>query len=211
MAGMPLGGMAALEEEDEEDDDFGAGGDAEEEEDSDFAGGAASDDSDSDADSDAELIAEEGITVEAVGGKASKRGRASASAAADDEPDDEGEDELEDVAPKKSKKSRSEKAGKSSDGGKEKGKGKKRAKKDKNAPKRGLSAYMMYSNEKRNEVKEKFPDLGFTEIPKKIAEMWKGLSAEEKQPYEDMAAKDKKRYEREMEAYTANKVQAEDD
>eukprot|EP01025_Chloroclados_australasicus_P060471 TRINITY_DN7764_c0_g2_i1.p1 TRINITY_DN7764_c0_g2~~TRINITY_DN7764_c0_g2_i1.p1 ORF type:complete len:178 (-),score=36.81 TRINITY_DN7764_c0_g2_i1:202-735(-) len=136
---------------------------------------------------------------------AAKRGRA---AAATEEPDisDEPEDEVEeDAAPKGKKGAKAKPASKEAAS-----KGKKRVKKDKNAPKRPLSAYLMYSNEKRNAVKEKHPDLTFTEIPKKIAEMWKALSAAEKQPYENMAADNKKKYEKEMEKYNATKVEAED-
>ena len=63
LAGMDLGG----DDEDEEDDEFGAGG-AMAEEDGDFDAGGGSGSDSSDNDSDAELIPEEGITVEAVGG-----------------------------------------------------------------------------------------------------------------------------------------------
>lgn len=41
----------------------------------------------------------------------------------------------------------------------------------------------------------------FTKIGLKLGNVWKGLSAEERQPYLDMAAKDKARYEREMKKY----------
>ena len=63
LAGMDLGG-----DEDEEDDEFGGEGMAEEDGDFDAGGGSGSDSSDND--SDAELIPEEGISVEAVGGMA---------------------------------------------------------------------------------------------------------------------------------------------
>jgi hypothetical protein len=64
LAGMDLGGD---EDEDEEDDEFGGGG-ALAEEDGDFEAGGGSASDSSDNESDAELIDEEGITVEAVGG-----------------------------------------------------------------------------------------------------------------------------------------------
>jgi hypothetical protein len=63
LAGIELGGD---DDEDDEDDEFGAGG--EEEEDEDFAAGGGSASESSDADSDAELIPEKNISVEAVGG-----------------------------------------------------------------------------------------------------------------------------------------------
>ena len=68
LAGMDLGGD---DEEDEEDDEFGAGG-AMAEEDGDFDAGGGSGSDSSENDSDAELIPEDGITVEAVGGTPAK-------------------------------------------------------------------------------------------------------------------------------------------
>ena len=45
------------------------------------------------------------------------------------------------------------------------------------------------------------PDLKFGDITKKVSEQWKALNKEEKVPYEEMAAQDKKRYEKEKKAY----------
>jgi len=42
-----------------------------------------------------------------------------------------------------------------------------------------------------------------TDIAKIGGEQWAALSASEKKKYEDLNAKDKERYEREMKAYTA--------
>merc|ERR1711971_187611 len=50
--------------------------------------------------------------------------------------------------------------------------------------------------------KEEFPDLAFGDTQKKIAEKYKELTGDEKSKFEDMAAKDRERYEREMENYT---------
>lgn len=55
-------------------------------------------------------------------------------------------------------------------------------------PKRGPNAYMIFSNEKRGEVKAENPGLKVTEIAKVIGDMWKELSEEEKQEYKDKAA-----------------------
>ena len=60
---------------------------------------------------------------------------------------------------------------------------------------------MFFSNAKRAEVKENNPGIAFGEVGKKLGEMWKGLSADEKVPFEKLAAKDKARYEKEKEAY----------
>lgn len=92
-------------------------------------------------------------------------------------------------------------------GGKEKQK-KQRKKKDKDAPKKAMAAFMFYSNAVRNQVKEENPGIAFTEVGKKIGEMWKALSSEEKAPYEAQAEADKKRYAEEMEAYQKRKAGA---
>lgn len=57
---------------------------------------------------------------------------------------------------------------------------KKRKKKDPNKPKRGMSSFMYFANEKRAGVRDKFPGLKVTEIGKKLSEMWKELSEDEK-------------------------------
>lgn len=64
--GRSLAGIVD-EDDDDDEDEFAAGG--VDEEDEDFKGAGASSDDSSDNDSDAELIPEEGISVEAVGGK----------------------------------------------------------------------------------------------------------------------------------------------
>jgi hypothetical protein len=61
-------------------------------------------------------------------------------------------------------------------------------------PKRPLSAYMIYSTEKRPEIQAANPGLKLPDISKKIGALWKGLSASEKKPYEDKAAKCKSDY-----------------
>lgn len=48
-------------------------------------------------------------------------------------------------------------------------------KKDKNAPKRPASAYMLWFNENREQIKEGNPGIAFTDIAKKGGELWKTL------------------------------------
>lgn len=92
---------------------------------------------------------------------------------------------------------------------------KKRAKKDPNAPKKGLSAFMFFSQAMRDTIKEENPDVSFGEIGKLLGERWKALDAEGKEPYEEKARKDKARYESEKAAYDAGgkaeEVKEEDD
>lgn len=50
-------------------------------------------------------------------------------------------------------------------------------------PKREPSSYIKFANSKRAEVKEAHPGLKVTEIAKKLGEMWRGLSDDEKKAY----------------------------
>lgn len=77
-----------------------------------------------------------------------------------------------------------------------------RKKKDPNAPKRGMSAFMFYSNDVRATVKAERPDLTFLNIASEIGARWKQLNDKQKKKYEAMALKDKQRYENEKEGYT---------
>ncbi|KAJ1967963.1 Non-histone chromosomal protein 6 [Dimargaris xerosporica] len=81
---------------------------------------------------------------------------------------------------------------------------KRRAKKDPNAPKRGLSAYMFFSQDAREGVKLANPDATFGQLGKILGEKWKTMSPAERAPYEKKAELDKQRYEREKEAYNAS-------
>ena len=81
----------------------------------------------------------------------------------------------------------------------------KRAKKDKDAPKRALSAYFFYNQERRDSLKKEKPELNNKEIIKKMSEEWNALSDEKKKPYVEKAEADKKRYEAEKKAYDAKK------
>jgi len=73
--------------------------------------------------------------------------------------------------------------------------------KDPNAPKGALTAYIIFSNAKRDQVKKENPDIKFGDVAKKISALWKSVSASDKAKFEKAAAEDKKRYEREMKDY----------
>ncbi|KAH0559999.1 MAG: Non-histone chromosomal protein 6 [Trichoglossum hirsutum] len=85
---------------------------------------------------------------------------------------------------------------------KARGEGKK--KKDPNAPKRGLSAYMFFANEQRENVRDENPGITFGQVGKVLGERWKALNEKQRAPYEAKAAADKKRYEEAKEKYNAN-------
>ncbi|TYZ68758.1 hypothetical protein PybrP1_007005 [[Pythium] brassicae (nom. inval.)] len=78
---------------------------------------------------------------------------------------------------------------------------KQRRKKDKNAPKRALSAFMFFSNDIRDTVKREMPELEFLQISAEIGRRWKVITDEERRPYDELAAADKKRYAEEKEDY----------
>ncbi|KAJ2770524.1 Non-histone chromosomal protein 6, partial [Coemansia nantahalensis] len=74
---------------------------------------------------------------------------------------------------------------------------KRRAKKDTNAPKRALSAYMYFSQAKRATVQKENPNATFGEIGKLLGDKWKTMDDKARKPYQDLADKDKARYEAE--------------
>ncbi|KAL6071040.1 FACT complex subunit SSRP1 [Balamuthia mandrillaris] len=85
---------------------------------------------------------------------------------------------------------------------------KKKKKKDPNAPKKPLSAFFLFSKAVRPTIKTNNPEASFGQIGKLIGEEWAKKTPEEKKKYEDMAAEEKKRYERESQAYEAKKKKA---
>ena len=79
----------------------------------------------------------------------------------------------------------------------------KKAKKDPDAPKRNMSAYFLFSVHIRLTVKEENPEAAFGDIARIISAKYKALKDSERKVWEDKAAEDKERYQREMEAYRA--------
>ena len=74
-------------------------------------------------------------------------------------------------------------------------------KKDKDAPKRAISAFFFYNQERRPILKKEKPQLSNTEIISEMSKEWKALPDAKKKPYNVKAENDKKRYAKEMEAY----------
>ncbi|RKP11949.1 high mobility group box domain-containing protein [Piptocephalis cylindrospora] len=77
----------------------------------------------------------------------------------------------------------------------------KRARKNPNAPKRPMSAYMFFANAQRDTVRAENPEATFGQIGKLLGERWRGMTSDDKKPYEEMNVKDKRRYETEKKAY----------
>jgi high mobility group protein B3 len=92
-----------------------------------------------------------------------------------------------------------------------------RKKKDPDAPKRGKSAYIFFCADKRAEVKEELgEEAKATEVTARLGELWNELKADEDRAdemkvYVDQAAKDKARYEAEMETYKPPSDDGEED
>jgi len=78
---------------------------------------------------------------------------------------------------------------------------KKKKKKDPNAPKRNQSSFFLYSNATRNDVKAANPEAKFGEIAQIISRHFKALPEEEREYWNEKAAQDKVRYQREMAIY----------
>ena len=68
-------------------------------------------------------------------------------------------------------------------------------------PKRAMVAFMFFSIEQRPAVQKKNPSLGIADISKELGKQWRGMNASQKVPYEEKAAKDKMRYEKEMKSF----------
>ncbi|KAG5672842.1 hypothetical protein PVAND_002931 [Polypedilum vanderplanki] len=69
-------------------------------------------------------------------------------------------------------------------------------------PKRPLSAYMLWLNQAREQIKKENPDFKVTEIAKKGGEMWRGMK--DKSEWEAKAAKMKEEYEKAMKEFERN-------
>lgn len=141
---------------------------------------AADDDSEEDMD-DEEMGSEIDDDLDSDLEEARKKGKRSKKARSNDDDDDDEEE----ASPKKKQKR------------------KKKGKKDPNAPKRAMSAYMLYANSSRSQVVTDNPDASFGEITKIIAKGYKEMSTDERATWDVKASNDKERYQGEMEDYSA--------
>jgi hypothetical protein len=87
--------------------------------------------------------------------------------------------------------------------------------KDKNAPKKGATAYQLFVTQQRDKVKGDLQlqdlaaaaDVTFGVVQKELGRLWRLLSKELKQQYEAQSQQDKARYESEMENYQPSLVE----
>jgi len=73
--------------------------------------------------------------------------------------------------------------------------------KDTNAPKRNLSAYMLYTASVRNKIMAENPDMAAKEVMQEQGVWWKGLSEKERKPWIEKAAAEKAKYEKKLARY----------
>ncbi|XP_052244926.1 FACT complex subunit SSRP1-like isoform X2 [Dreissena polymorpha] len=78
---------------------------------------------------------------------------------------------------------------------------KKKEDKDPNKPKRPQTAYFLWFMERRAQIKEENPGFSVVEISKKAGELWAGMSAEDKEPFNQKAKKAKEEYDVVMKEY----------
>src|ERR1043165_2451081 len=76
---------------------------------------------------------------------------------------------------------------------------KRHPKRDKNAPVKPLSAYVMFAHKVREEFSGQ--NISFPDMAKIVGDRWKNIRPEEKEAYENEAAKKKEEYQTEMAAY----------
>ena len=74
-------------------------------------------------------------------------------------------------------------------------------KKESTAPKRPMTAFIIYMKENRENIKRNNPTATFTQIPVIGAAEWKALKPAAKAKYEAMSEKEKQRYATEMKTY----------
>ena len=76
--------------------------------------------------------------------------------------------------------------------------------KDPKAPKRALSAWIIFTTEQRPIFKKNNPDKSNTELTTLMSQEWRIMTDSDKKKYEDLANVDKERYMKEKEEYESN-------
>ncbi|XP_075698319.1 FACT complex subunit SSRP1 [Rhinoderma darwinii] len=76
--------------------------------------------------------------------------------------------------------------------------------KDPAAPKRPMSAYMLWLNASREKIKGENPGISITDLSKKAGEIWKGMNSKKKEEWDRKAEEAKRNYEKAMKEYKEN-------
>ena len=66
--------------------------------------------------------------------------------------------------------------------------------------KKPQTSFFLFMNDRRAKFKEDNPELSLGQITKGLTDVWKALTDDEKKKYDDLAAKDRERYNKELEA-----------
>ena len=82
-----------------------------------------------------------------------------------------------------------------------------RQKKPAGAPKRAMSAFLSFSQEKRHLVRQENPNLKNTDISGILATLWKNASEEEKAPHINREQRDREKYHAEMERWRKDEAE----
>ena len=85
------------------------------------------------------------------------------------------------------------------------GKGSRRTKKHHEAPKRSMSAFLLYSQAMRAQVRADHPNTKNTDISKLLAERWRQASEEEKRPFIELEKEQRTQYKEAMAAWLEQK------
>ena len=89
-------------------------------------------------------------------------------------------------------------------------KNKRKQMKDPNAPKRASSAYMIWLNENRSEIKDELlstnPDAKITDVTKRAGVLWGELSDDEKAPFQERSEELRAAYHEAMKAYKPDHI-----
>ncbi|KAK1804320.1 hypothetical protein P4O66_020330, partial [Electrophorus voltai] len=112
------------------------------------------------------------------------------SEAEDGESEDEGKKKKVEKKPKKAVKEKKERKPR-----------KEKKAKDAGAPKRPMSAYMLWLNSSRERIKAENPGISVTEISKKAGEMWKQLDRGRREEWEKKAEEAKRQYDKAVKEY----------
>lgn len=70
----------------------------------------------------------------------------------------------------------------------------KRARKDPSAPKRPMSAFLYFSQGRRQHIKEKHPEMKNTEVSRLLGEQWRNATDEERKPYIEKEREEREKY-----------------
>jgi hypothetical protein len=72
---------------------------------------------------------------------------------------------------------------------------------DPNAPKRSLSAYMLYAASVRDQIIKENPEMAITDVMKEQSVWWKALSEAQRKPWNEKSAAAKAKYEKLLAKY----------